>query len=195
MTTTIEKRYGDKVVTWSRDTNSNMKAIDEGYQVLHPRTMSKDELKNMRQLGGLQSSRDLFGNQDDQDAQFFEANTTAKKEFVKWVKLLGSYADKNVRPAFVHDTKTKMIASCKMNTTRPEMLFNTHHLEDSFFKGRGQKQIELIIHELGHSDTDGEMSHGPKWGESCARVGAMIAIGMTRAGTGRGPGTPEKQAG
>ena len=195
VTTTIEKRYGNKVVIWSRDTNSNMKAIDEGYQVLHPRTMSRDELKNMRHLGGLQSSKDLFGNSDDESANVFQANTPAKKKFAEWVKLLGSYADKNVKPAFIHDTKTKMIACCKMNTNRPEMLFNTHYLDEAFFRRRGQSQIELIIHELGHSDMDGEMSHGPKWGEACARVGSMIAIGMIKAEVDQNSKASKKKAG
>ena len=195
VTTTIEKRYGDKVVTWSRDVNSNMKAIDEGYQVLHPRTMSKDELKNMRDLGGLQSSRDLFGDSDVDESEIFQANTPAKKGFAEWVKLLGNYAGKKVQPAFVHDTKTKMIACCKMNTSRPEMLFNTYHLEDKFFQHRGHTQVELIIHELGHSDTSGEMSHGPKWGEACARVGSMIAIGMMKAEADRKSKASKEQAG
>ena len=175
--TAMQKRYGEKVVTWSRDTNANMRAIDDGYQVLHPRTMSRDELKNMREKGGLQSSRELFGNERD-NTQVFAANTPAKRDFTEWVKLLGRYAGKDVKPAFIHDTKTKIIASCKMNTSQPEMLFNTAYLDEEFFKGRGQKQVELIIHELGHSEMNGEMSHGPKWGEGCARVGSMIAMGM-----------------
>jgi hypothetical protein len=53
---TILGRYGEKAVTWSTDTEANMQAAEEGYQVVHPRNMSREELKTMREKGGLQSA-------------------------------------------------------------------------------------------------------------------------------------------
>ena len=53
---TILGRYGEKAVTWSTYTEANMQAAEEGYQVVHPRNMSREELKTMREKGGLQSA-------------------------------------------------------------------------------------------------------------------------------------------
>ena len=38
--------------------------------------------------------------------------------------------------------------------------------------------MDLVIHELGHAGMDGKMSHGPRWGDACCRVGSMIALGL-----------------
>ena len=46
---------------WPTDTEANMQAAEEGYQVIHPRNMSREELKTMREKGGLQSAGEVFG--------------------------------------------------------------------------------------------------------------------------------------
>ena len=81
-------------------------------------------------------------------------------------------------PVFIRE-KSRTIASCNMNTSSPVMHFNITHLNEDFFQGRGTEQVKLVIHELGHAEMEGEMSHGPQWGEACAGVGAMIALGLT----------------
>ena len=176
----ISERYGDKVVTWSSNTDANMKATDAGYQVLHPRSMGKEEIKNMREMGSLQSSNEVFGQKNDDEAPELEPERI-QQEFARWVKDLGRHAGKEVRPVFVHDETSNVVASCTMNTQNPVMRFNTHHLDGEFFQGRGEKQLDLIVHELGHSEMEGEMSHGPQWGEACCRVAAMVATGLRDA--------------
>ncbi len=187
--TTIKERYGDKVVTWSSNTDSNMKALDNGYQVLHPRNMSKPELKNMQQLGDLKSANEVFKNAvpDLLDPKWAVdiSKDDEKKSFAAWVKGLGVYCRKTIKVVFIHNTNTNMAACCTMDTERPTMHFNTAHLVDEFFTGRGEEQLALVIHELGHSEMEGAMSHGPQWGQACSKIGAMIAIGMAQAGTGQ----------
>ena len=176
---TIKQRYGDNVVTWSSNSNANMKAMDSGYEVIHPRTMSKGEIKNMRELGGLQSANDVFGDDPESEETIVVENQTMTA-FADWVRELGKHTGKNIIVQFIHKTKTRMAACCTMNTNNPIMSFNTHHLTDDFFSHRGANQLEIIIHELGHSEMDGEMSHGPKWGDGCARVAANIAVAIAR---------------
>ena len=48
----------------------------------------------------------------------------------------------------------------------------TSHL--GFSLVQSHPQLCIIIHELAHSFTDAKMSHGPQWGESCAKVGAIL---------------------
>ena len=197
---TITGRYGEKAVTWSSDREANMQAADEGYQVVHPRNMSHDELRNMREKGGLKSAGDLFGRPStpeeilEQSPRVDITEDAVKQEFALWVARLGKHAGKAVRPIFICDPRLKALATCTMNSTRPTMTFNTAYLEDWFFEGRGQPQLELVIHELGHAETGGEVSHGPKWGDGCARIGAIIAAAMARegaAGKQKSPESPE----
>ena len=166
-----------------------MQAADEGYQVVHPRNMSHDELRNMREKGGLKSAGDLFGRPSnpeeilEQSPRVDITEDTVKQEFALWVVQLGKHAGKAVRPiCLILDPRLKALATCTMNSSRPTMTFNTAYLEDRFFEGRGQPQLELVIHELGHAETHGEVSHGPRWGEGCARIGAIIAAAMAREG-------------
>ena len=185
---TIEGRYGERVVTWSTDTEANMQAADEGYQVVHPRNMSREELKNMREKGGLQSAGEVFGRPKtpeeilERSPRVDITGDGVKEEFAAWVVRLGAHAGKEVQTVFVRDPRLRALATCTMNSSRPVMAFNLAFLEDGFFAGRGEKQLDLAIHELGHAETDGEMSHGPRWGEGCARVGAMIALAMAEEG-------------
>ena len=185
----IQNRYGEKVVTWSSNTDANMKATDAGYQVLHPRSLGKAELENMRKLGGLLSANDIFGREDNETREV--EPTPEMEEFAEWVRRLGRMAGKEVAPVFIHQ-ESRTIADCSMNTGNPTMRFNTRHLEPEFFAGRGEEQMDLVIHELGHAEMSGEMSHGNQWGEACCRVGSRIAMGM--AGGEQG-GIPVKNAG
>ena len=40
-----------RAVIWSSDRNANIEAMDKGYQVVHPRTMSREERSNLRDVG------------------------------------------------------------------------------------------------------------------------------------------------
>ena len=178
---TLERRYGNRVVTWSSNTDSNMKAVDHGYQVMHPKSFSQDELKNLREKGGLQSSHDLFGETKRDHVYLEEKDLTAEMvSFRQWVELLADLAGKDVDVRFVQEPWQRYAASCTMNSDEPIMHINLGRLPEDFVRGRGEQQLELIIHELGHAEMDGEMSHGPKWGDACALVGAQIALGLSK---------------
>ena len=176
--TVIQNRYGDHVVTRSSNPDTNMKATDAGYQVLHPRSLGKVELQNMRNLGELKSAHEIFGRDDEEANTTIEPGDPVRNEFAEWVATLGRMAGKEVTSVFTHNASSKQVASCNMNTDNPEMRFNTYYLSQEFFAGRGEDQLELVIHELGHAEMDGKMSHGPRWGEACCRVGTMIALGL-----------------
>ena len=187
---TILGRYGEKAVTWSTYTEANMQAAEEGYQVVHPRNMSREELKTMREKGGLQSAGEVFGRPKtpeeilERSPRVDITGDAVKEDFARWVVELGEHAGKEVKTVFIRDQRLRALATCTMNSERPEMTFNLAFLDDGFFEGRGERQLDLVIHELGHAETDGAMSHGPRWGEGCARVGAMIATALSRNGGG-----------
>ena len=92
----IKSRYGEKVVTWSSNQDANMQALDNGYEVLHPRSLSKGELENMRKLGGLQSANQVFGRSGG-NPMIIEPEDETRRGFTAWVKRMGRYAGKNVQ--------------------------------------------------------------------------------------------------
>ena len=153
-----------------------MDAIDNGWEVLHPRTMSKSEREHLRERGGLESAGVLFGQKPVGTRIVDISNDPLKLAFVEWVRELGSYVGVEVHPQLIHSPQATMIADCTRRSDSPRMRFNLARLEDDFFVGRGEKQLALVIHELGHALASGQFSHGYSWGEGCARAGAMIAL-------------------
>lgn len=59
----VKARHGDKVAIWSSNPEANVRAIEDGYEVVHPRSMSPAERRHVKELGGVQSTNDLFGEQ------------------------------------------------------------------------------------------------------------------------------------
>ena len=161
----MKGKYSEKVVTWSSNTDATMKATDAGYQVLHSRSLGKNELKNMRELGGLKSANEVFGKKQSDDPDVVEPEEIQKK-FALWVREIGLLAGKKVTPVFIRDKTSNQAANCTMNTENPTMRFNTHHLDTEFFKGRDAEQLDLIIHELGPSEMNGTNVPRPKMGRS-----------------------------
>ena len=176
--TTIKNRYGDKVVTWSSETESNIKALDEGYLVLSTRSMSRPERSNLRELGGLKSSRELFPKDPATTTYIDVSDDPDKTAFAQWVREIGHMAGMQVTPLFVYKPDNQMDATCTSSTDSPVLELNIARLDDNFFKERGQEQLHLIIHELGHASMQGIMSHGPRWGAGCAQVGARVAMSL-----------------
>ena len=178
---TVRSRYGDKVVMWSSDKPSNLEALDAGYEVLHPRTMSAEEREQLREKGGLQSAYAVFG--DPARKNDFEevdiSGDTIKQAFSNWVTDIGALVGMDVIPQFIKQSGTRVAADCTMNTTNPVMRFNLDWLDDEFFMGRSAPQLRLIIHEFGHATLNGEMEHGMKWGTGCAIVGARLASSLS----------------
>ena len=172
---TINNRYGDKVVTWSSETESNVKALDDGYLVINTRSMSQPERTNLRELGGLRSSSELFP-KDPPTTKYVDVSSDPDKlAFAQWVREMGDIAGMEITPLFTHKTDTQLAATCTSNTDNPVMELNLATLDDQFFRERGEAQLHLVIHELGHAAMQGVMSHGPRWGEGCAHIGARIA--------------------
>ena len=183
--TTVERRYGGRAVIWSSDKNANIEAMDKGYQVVHPRTMSKEERSNLRELGGMESASARFGKSlgGEQDTHFNVVDVLddpVKQAFAEWVKEIGSYVGVAVVPVFIHDSRSFALADCTRSSAQPMMRFNLARLKDEFFERRGKEQLALVIHELGHALSPGEFSHGYSWGNSCADAGAMIALELSQ---------------
>ena len=171
---TIKHRYGDKVAIWSTDTDANMKAAEAGYQVLHPRSMSPEERENMKQLGGLESTMQVFGRGDVAESENVEPNES-QVAWADWVRSLGEQVGLDVTVVFIKSPGASMVADCTSNRKDPVIRFNLSKLFASWLDKRGPDQLALVIHEFGHALADTPMEHGPRWGEAACKAGAMLA--------------------
>lgn len=182
---TVKNRLGEKAVMWSSNRNANLEAIDKGYHIVHPRTMSAEERTNLQELGGLESASARFGSSlgGAEDPYFRVVDVSGdpdKLAFGDWVMELGSYIGVVVNVQFIHNSRSFALADCTRNSARPTMRFNMARLDDEFFTARDREQLGLVIHELGHAASLGDMAHGYGWGNACADVGAIIALEFAR---------------
>ena len=169
---TVTKRYGNKVAMWSPDTNANMLAAESGYEVLHPRSMSREERENLKRMAGVTSTAQLFG-RTYAPAEDVPTNEI-KKKFADWVKMLATRCELTANVRFILLKGSDAAAQCTANTRTPTVTFNTCHLNDDWFASRGPEQLRLIIHELAHAVADKPMEHGPAWGEACCAVAVRV---------------------
>ena len=93
---------------------------------------------------------------------------------------LGSYIGVTVNVQFIRNARSFSLADCTRNSARPTMRFNLARLDDEFFTARDREQLGLVIHELGHAASLGDMAHGYGWGSACSDVGAAIALEFAR---------------
>ena len=170
--TTVEKRYGDRVAMWSSYRDANMRAAEGGYEVLHPRSMSPEERTHMRELGGLRSTNELFGNGEMVVPEPVQPNA-AQSGFALWVAGLASLCGLEATVALIR-AKTTVRADCTANSRTPTVRFNVYHLSDEWFARCGPDQLELVVHELGHAVSDKPMEHGPAWGEACCWIAGRL---------------------
>ena len=174
--TAAAKRYGEKTLIWSNDANANMRAVDMGYQLVHPRSMSPEERHNIKTLGGIQTAREVFGR--DTALSFPAEMNDTRRKFAEWVKEIAIKCGMTgTCVQFFYCDKTNTAAMCSGDSEYQLVSFNASILTDEWFSQRGVDQISLIIHELAHASSEGEMSHGPSWGEECCRLAGIISEG------------------
>ena len=174
---TVQGRHGDKVLFTSNDKDANMKASEQGYELVNPKSLTPTERDRFRDDGGVKSARDIFG-VSYHDRQEIDRDPD-HEPFAQWVTELGAACGLDVEVKFVRfqSNRANIIADCTGDSLTPTVRFNRHHLPDDFFMPPFNRadQLKLIMHEFGHAIAERGMEHGPKWGDGVATAGARIA--------------------
>ena len=113
-----------------------METLDNGYQVLHPRSFSRPELQNLREKGGLQSANAVFNTRLNNSLPTDETDNDnqIRKDFAEWVQAMGGTAGFRINVKIIKDKGARHIACCTMNSLNPTMEFNTRYLNNTFLR-------------------------------------------------------------
>ncbi len=177
--TARKHRYSERAVLWSSDTDANMRAAEAGYQVIHPKAMSRKERQVMTTKGGLASAKDDFGRPAEKQ-QRPDTTNHVRRGFANWIRKIGRIVGLQASVHYVAAPEARFAARCTAGERKPKVTINTSFCTDEWLAQRGPQQLELIIHELAHALANTPMNHGPRWGDACAAAGAKVADAIAR---------------
>jgi hypothetical protein len=177
----IEARYGDKVVAFDpSDPEANKLAVTKGYRVIPGGSLSADEWANVKKAGAILPAGRV---------------TPSPKPFSpdgKPLKLLSPERWSEQERRFVETTKrickrltgVEPAVHIAVNidwpfaaTYGPGILhYNKGRLGAKWFEEMGEKQISLIIHELGHHYSGDHLSE--EYHDALTDLGARLTLAV-----------------
>lgn len=145
----LKKRFGDKFLARNPfDTNANQDAIANGYNLVNGSELSKEEWEQIRNLGLMDSSSKLFGNDGFSKAE--EVVILPDSDLGKWEifckRCARTFQGNDITVKFVNCKETKVRADYGGRRLR----FNLTKLPKDFFRNVSKDNIDLLIHELAH---------------------------------------------
>ena len=170
-------RYGEKALLMSPNADANLHAIENGYQLIDPHSLSGREHERLRKAGTETSGEAFPHTVAPRNAPYeIPKETEDHTRFKAWVKSLADCCGLDAEILIIEAPKATTRADCTANTKNPTLRFNQARLGERFFSspyGRPD-QLSLVFHELGHARQD-KLGHGPSWGEAVACVASLIA--------------------
>ena len=169
---TMTKRYGDKVVLWSKDAYANEKAVQAGYEVVHGRTLSEAERKTFEDQG-LKHSGDIF-----------KAQAGVSKPYEPNPAMLhvAGYAKMLHRELVGWECAVEFITmlhgqfgACYGDG---KLTFNVSRLGAKWFDAINPNVTALILHEISHTKGDW---HNDEWQRAFeAMAGSAVHLALTK---------------
>jgi hypothetical protein len=158
---TMEKRFGDKVVLWSKDQWANEKALDAGYEIIHGRTLSEAERNAFGQVG-LQHSNDTFKPSFGESTQYDP--TLAMQKVAKYAKML--------HQELIGTSCTIQFFSMNNCANLAQygngcLSFCVTNLGKAWFETINPAVTSLILHEISHTSGD---QHNNEWQKNFERL-------------------------
>jgi len=170
-----EKRFGEKAVLWSSDTEANEKALAEGYQIIHPKTLSEEERSRFEQLG-LKHSTDIFG-RTPAPANYVKPNDDMMRVAEYAMALAKELIAKDISVSFFKQFDNPSAADYGCG----ELSFNISRLGYAWFRqGKTPEVTALIVHELAHEANDPDYAHGHIYVRRLAKLAGMLPFLATK---------------
>jgi hypothetical protein len=158
------------------DPEGSKLAMQEGYTVIPGGALSKGEWDNLKKhkivLPAGQVTPSTPGGFADTSWIDTEKQTAGMKALAKLVQRMGEVLiDRKISVFFVHSPEASTLAQWGHG----KMTFNVITLGKKFFeKGVTEKQVDLILHELGHHLSGDHLSK--EYNDALTRLGAKLAF-------------------
>ena len=171
-------RYGEKALLMSpNNPDANLHAIENGYQLIDPHSLSDREHKRIREAGTETAGEAFPHTMAPRNAPYeIPEETEDHIRFKSWVKSLADCCGLAAEILIIEAPKATTLADCTASTKNPTLRFNQSRLGEQFFSSPYGRpvQLSLVFHELGHARQD-RLGHGPSWGQAVAEVASLIA--------------------
>lgn len=171
------KRFGEKAVAYDpSDPEGSKLAVQEGYTVIPGGALSKGEWDNLKKNKIVLPAGQVTPSTPEgfADTSWIDAEklTAGMKALAKLVQRMGEVLiDRKVSVFFVHSPEASTLAQWGHG----KMTFNVSTLGKKFFeKGVTEKQVDLILHELGHHLSGDHLSK--EYNDALTHLGAKLAF-------------------
>jgi hypothetical protein len=172
----VEKRFGEKTVLWSSNVRANEKALESGYELIKPQTLSSEERERLVEAG-LKHSSDVFPNEG--------GDITVIDKPDQYMLAIGEYSKTLAKNLINRDLKVEFykqhgrVMAC-YSRFQGTISFNVTVLGRGWFKrtainwtnGGRIAANSIIIHELGHERDDPSFEHGPEFRRAVEELAA-----------------------
>lgn len=149
-----DKRFGEKAVIFNpNDPVANDEAISQGYKLIYGSEMGSNEWSRMKEDAQLVSSSKMFGMGTATDAEEIKKEEKHKNIEYMTKKIAAQLLNLNVTCSFFKSRQATVLAQYG----NEHISFNVTKIPGEWFepdrKGYvSQEMLDLIIHELGHSE-------------------------------------------
>lgn len=172
---TITKKKFPKSTFWSNDPYSNDRALLNGYNIIHSRTVPKAIRDRMRDSNIVQSSSTQFS------VSFTDSVRTPRTEITSSMKRVEAFVRKlgrellniKVIVEFLNNRESNTLASYSESLGTSYIRFNVGRLGKSWFDSDIVVILDLVLHELAHFYSSKEAIHiGKSYVDGLSKLGA-----------------------
>lgn len=170
------KRFGEKTVLWSSNTQANEKAIDAGYEIIKPRELSPKERERFIEAG-LKHSSDVFPTDFDKEQKSKPVKPTpAMQAVAEYAKRIAPHLIGREIEVRFYSLFGEAVAAT-FNRASGTLSFNVASLGYEWFEqGISPETTALVLHELAHQEEDPNISHGPIYKRSLQIVAGKAVM-------------------
>jgi hypothetical protein len=173
----VVKRFGEKIVLWSSDTQANEKALESGYELVKPKELSPIERERFVEVAGIKHASDLFPNDSEKEKKSKPVEPTpAMQVIAEYTKRIAPHIiGREIQVRFYSLFGEGVAAS--FNRASETLSFNVASLGYEWFEqGISSETTALILHELAHQEEDPNISHGPIYKRSLQIVAGKAVM-------------------
>lgn len=171
--TVADLRWGERrMVLTPGDDYGRERGIAQGYHIVSPKEMSREEWARMREADVIPASSTIFRR------GVADGRTIPRNEWTPGMKRVEYLSQAVSRAAFNFSVRVVMVESPEATVSAQyggrRILYNVAVLGQAWFDGPVKSILRLVIHELGHEEAGNHLSED--YYDCLCRIGAALAV-------------------